>query len=133
MPQRMADELAQDRQKRSIRKTLKIVIAMTLAFFISWFPYAFSSLVGSAYGRESVSPSYSLIPELMAKASVIYNPIIYVLLNSKFRLTLLHMLSCSWNRVGDNSTYDSDLDNGATSGGQEMFKGAVGFGHAREA
>ena len=129
----MADESAQQRQRRSIRKTLRIIIAMTMAFFISWFPYAFSSLVGSALGHESISPAYSMIPELMAKASVIYNPIIYVFLNAKFRLTLLNMLSCSWNRVGDNSTDDSDLDNGSTSGGQEMFRNAVGIGHAREA
>ena len=129
----MADESAQVSQRRSIRKTLKIVIAMTLAFFVSWFPYAFSSLLGSALGHESISPAYSMIPELMAKASVIYNPIIYVFLNAKFRLTLLNMLSCSWNRVGDNSTGDSDLDNASTSRGQEMFRGAVDMSHAREA
>lgn len=104
-----SEDPALARQQKTRKRTLRIVIAMTVAFFVSWSPYALSSLIGAAIGHESIVPAYSMIPELMAKASVIYNPILYVLLNSKFRVTLLNLCSCSWNRVGNGSTENSDM------------------------
>ena len=88
---------------------------MTLAFFISWSPYAIVSLVGTILGHESVDPSLSLIPEMMAKASVIYNPILYVLLNSKFRVTLLQVFS--WSRIGVSTTENTDVEQEGTNTG----------------
>lgn len=98
---------------------------MTLAFVISWSPYAISSMVGSILGHESVAPAYSMIPEMMAKASVVYNPILYVFLNSKFRITLLNLCSCSWNRVGQGSTDDSDIGVETTDGAIEIRRASA--------
>lgn len=119
MPQG-TDDPALARQMRARKRTLRIVISMTVAFFISWSPYAITSLVGSAVGHEAVAPAYSMIPELMAKASVIYNPILYVFLNSKFRITLINLCTCSWNRVGVGSTQESDIGRESTTGGIEI-------------
>ncbi|KAL9980693.1 hypothetical protein ACROYT_G009315 [Oculina patagonica] len=114
-----ANDIALGRQVRSRQRTIRIVVCMTLAFFISWSPYAAVSLAGTIVGHESVSPSSALVSEMLAKASVIYNPILYVLLNSKFRVTLLQVFS--WNRIGVTTTGNSDLEGeGTTTGAIEI-------------
>ena len=107
-----ASEEARVRQIRSRNKTVRLVISMTLAYFVSWSPYCIVSLIGAAIGHESVSPSVSLVPEIMAKASVVYNPILYVLLNAKFRVTLMQLFS--WSRVGNAISEDSNADDNTT-------------------
>ena len=105
----------QGQRLRSRQRTIRVVVCMTLAFFISWSPYAIVSLAGTVLGRESIAPSLSLIPELLAKASVVYNPILYVLLNSKFRVTLLQVFS--WSRVNVASSDNLGIERDATSSG----------------
>lgn len=123
---RVSNDVHLERQLKTRKKTVRIVMAMTVAFFISWSPYALSSLIGSIMGRESVSPAYSMIPELMAKASVVYNPILYAFLNSRFRITLLNLCNCSTNRVGNASTESSDLSfPDSATGGVEMRRRGV--------
>ena len=100
---------------RSRQRTIRVVGCMTLAFFISWSPYAVVSLAGTVLGHESIAPSFSLIPELLAKASVVYNPILYVLLNSKFRVTLLQVFS--WSRVNVTSSGNVGIEQDATDTG----------------
>lgn len=106
---------AQGQRLRSRQRTIRVVVCMTVAFFISWSPYAIVSLVGTVLGRESIAPSFSLIPELLAKSSVVYNPILYVLLNSKFRVTLLQVFS--WSRVNVTSSDNLGAGQDATSSG----------------
>lgn len=123
---RVSNDVLLERQLKTRKKTVRIVMAMTVAFFISWSPYALSSMIGSIMGRESVSPAYSMIPELMAKASVVYNPILYAFLNSRFRITLLNLCNCSSNRVGNASTETSDLSfPDSATGGVEMRRRGV--------
>ncbi|KAK2562291.1 Pinopsin [Acropora cervicornis] len=123
---RVSNDVLLERQLKTRKKTVRIVMAMTVAFFISWSPYALSSLIGSIMGRQSVSPAYSMIPELMAKASVVYNPILYAFLNSRFRITLLNLCNCSTNRVGNASTESSDLSfPDSATGGVEMRRRGV--------
>ena len=78
--------------------------------------------MGSVLGHESVAPAYSMVPELMAKASVMYNPMLYVLLNAKFRITLLNLCSCSWNRVGNAGTEDLEIGGETTTGAIEIVR-----------
>ena len=117
--QPVANDLAQERQLRSRQRTIRIVICMTVAFFISWSPYAIVSLTSTIIGHESVSPAFALISEMLAKASVIYNPFLYVLLNTKFRVTLMQVFT--WSRVGVSTTENSELDHeGTTTGAIEV-------------
>ena len=88
------------------------------------------SLSGTIMGHESINRSVELIPEMMAKASVIYNPLLYVLLNSKFRVTLLQLFT--WNRVGVSETEDSDLDREGTNTGAIEIQAANSLRHRGE-
>ena len=118
---------AQGNRFRSRRRTIRVVVCMTLAFFISWSPYAVVSLAGTVLGRESIAPSLSLIPELLAKASVVYNPVLYVLLNSKFRVTLLQVFS--WSRVNVGTSDNVGVEQDATTSGTVDLQHRNSFRH----
>ena len=73
-----------------IRMTFMSVTAMTL----SWAPYCFVSLFSIVSGKPVIENWEAEIPELFAKASVVYNPIIYTIMNRSFRATLHRILRC---------------------------------------
>nr|AXN75733.1 opsin [Actinia equina] len=107
-------------QKRMIRMTVVAVIL----FFISWSPYCIVSLMATAYGRPILKGGISLIPELMAKASVVYNPLVYTFMNTKFRVTLKNVLRLNYNAVNPTST-DEICDASVTDVGPQTESGVV--------
>lgn len=81
-------------QRRKYQNKSILMTAVTIgAFLLSWSPYALVSLTATVKGHHVMTSGESEIPELMAKASVIYNPIIYTFINDKFRHTLWGILS----------------------------------------
>ena len=62
------------------------------AFLVSWAPYCCVSLVAVFTKTFMLEDWEAEIPELLAKASVIYNPIIYTTMYSRFRATLFRLL-----------------------------------------
>nr|QYF06625.1 rhabdomeric opsin [Paramacrobiotus richtersi] len=61
-------------------------------FCLAWTPYALVALI-STFGRpDLVSPYVNSLPALFAKASAVYNPIVYALMNERFRRAVLVML-----------------------------------------
>jgi len=81
-----------------------MTVAAVVVFFLSWAPYCLVSLMATSKGEPVLSGDLSVIPELMAKASVVYNPMVYTFMNTKFRLTLKNMLRMNYNAVGPTST-----------------------------
>ncbi|XP_071177972.1 opsin-5-like [Mytilus edulis] len=64
---------------------MKMTFTMCVVFILLWSPYAVVSL-WTAYGRKDVVPvRVTLISVLIAKLSTIINPIVYFVLNKKFR------------------------------------------------
>lgn len=55
------------------------------AFTISWCPYAVFALIEQFGDPNIISPAMGVIPALIAKSSIWYNPIIYVGMNSQVR------------------------------------------------
>ncbi|XP_020281159.1 green-sensitive opsin-like [Pseudomyrmex gracilis] len=79
---------------KSIRKRLKstnrretkitqMVYLMITAFLIAWTPYAIFALA-SQYFYVQISSSVAVVPALLAKSSICYNPIIYASMNAQF-------------------------------------------------
>lgn len=64
------------------------------AFVLSWSPYCFVSIIATIRGTNNLTPGEAEVPELLAKASVIYNPIVYTVMNDRFRATLLSIIPC---------------------------------------
>ena len=55
----------------------------TLVFFLTWTPYCVCSLITLFSNSDIFTGTVSIIPGLLAKSSVIYNPILYTVLNRR--------------------------------------------------
>lgn len=81
------------RRKHQIKLVRMIAMAIA-AFVLSWSPYCIVSIVATIRGANTLTPGEAEIPDLLAKASVIYNPIVYTAMNDKFRASLPHVIPC---------------------------------------
>ena len=75
------------------RKMVYMTSAIVGTFLLSWLPYCSVSLAATVKGDHLLTAGEAEIPELMAKASVIYNPIVYTIMSESFRRTLWGILS----------------------------------------
>lgn len=75
------------------RRTASTLLVTIVVFLFAWFPYCIVSLWVLIGDANSISKLSTTIPSLFAKSSVIYNPLIYAVLNSKFRKALIQTLS----------------------------------------
>ncbi|WAR27464.1 OPN5-like protein, partial [Mya arenaria] len=113
-----------NRRKLSSRENYltRMTFAMCWGFLICWMPYAIVSM-WTAYGNGSYIPiRMTLISVLLAKSSTIVNPILYFVLNSKFRPMLIKTFyteqskkttqcdnNCSVNQEVNISTQENDV------------------------
>ncbi|XP_021368658.1 rhodopsin-like [Mizuhopecten yessoensis] len=76
------------RASRREVKVMKTIFLLVSAFLISWIPYsvyAMTSILGYA---DDVHPLIGTLPSVFAKASIIWNPLIYVCRNRSFKRAL---------------------------------------------
>ncbi|XP_065342298.1 rhodopsin-like isoform X2 [Cloeon dipterum] len=84
-------------------KTAEIILRLVVFFLISWTPYSIISCIGQFGDKSLVTPWSTTLSALLAKASVVYNPIIYGLSHPHFRSSLKTYLS-SFNAAPSNHT-----------------------------
>lgn len=60
-----------------------MILVMIITFLIAWSPYAIVALITQFGDAKLITPVVSVIPALLAKSSICYNPIIYVGLNTQ--------------------------------------------------
>ncbi|XP_035034876.1 pinopsin [Hippoglossus stenolepis] len=76
-------------------RILLMVVSMVTGYLLCWMPYGVVAML-SSFGRPGMlPPTASLIPVLLAKASTVLNPFIYVLLNKQFSRCFQNMIRCS--------------------------------------
>ncbi|KAM9336245.1 melanopsin-A-like [Symphorus nematophorus] len=73
---------------RSEWKMAKIALIVILLFVISWAPYSCAALTAFAGYADMLTPYMNSVPAVIAKASAIYNPIIYAITHPKYRSAL---------------------------------------------
>jgi c-opsin len=66
-----------------------MVAAMVITFLVAWTPYSIFALIVAFGDPNYFSPGMAVLPALMAKSSICYNPIIYVGLNTQVSLQCL--------------------------------------------
>ncbi|KAJ3604989.1 hypothetical protein NHX12_027040, partial [Muraenolepis orangiensis] len=84
-------------QQQSIRtewKLAKIAFVVIIVFVLSWSPYACVTLIAWAGYGSALSPYSKAVPAVIAKASAIYNPLIYAIIHTKYRDTLSEHVPC---------------------------------------
>ncbi|KAG8223580.1 hypothetical protein J437_LFUL003045, partial [Ladona fulva] len=68
--------------KAECRVTI-MVFVMIVAFLVAWTPYSVLALLVAFGDASLISPGVAVVPALMAKSSICYNPVIYVGLNTQ--------------------------------------------------
>ncbi|XP_039645177.1 opsin 4b isoform X1 [Perca fluviatilis] len=69
-------------------KMAKIALIVILLYVISWAPYSCVALTAFAGYADMLTPYMNSVPAVIAKASAIYNPIIYAISHPKYRSAL---------------------------------------------
>ncbi|XP_062998117.1 opsin-3-like [Elgaria multicarinata webbii] len=80
-------------QKRE-HHILFLVVTMVTCFLLCWMPYGIVSLIATFGGPEMITPTVTIVPSILAKASTFMNPVLYVLLNKQFSRCFLLLLKC---------------------------------------
>ncbi|XP_063235518.1 rhodopsin-like [Bacillus rossius redtenbacheri] len=70
--------------KAESRVALMIAV-MIVSFMVAWTPYSVLALLIAFGDPSTVTPGLAVVPALVAKSSICYNPVIYVGLNTQFR------------------------------------------------
>ncbi|XP_061717658.1 parapinopsin-like [Cydia pomonella] len=76
------------RVSRAETKVTGMVFVMIIAFTIAWTPYSVFALMEQFATDGIISPGVGVIPALVAKSSICYDPLIYVGMNTQFRQSI---------------------------------------------
>ncbi|XP_068161284.1 melanopsin-A-like isoform X2 [Antennarius striatus] len=82
------DSVKRFHKMRSEWKMAKIALIVILLFVFSWAPYSCAALTAFAGYAHMLTPYMNSVPAVIAKASAIYNPIIYAITHPKYRSAL---------------------------------------------
>ncbi|XP_049952508.1 melanopsin-like [Schistocerca serialis cubense] len=74
-------------------RTVEIIVTLVLLFLMSWTPYTVVTLIGQFGDQALVTPWVASLAAFFAKASVVYNPIVYGLSHPHFRASIKQYLS----------------------------------------
>ncbi|XP_055541503.1 pinopsin-like isoform X2 [Wyeomyia smithii] len=88
------------RINRAENRVTWMVAVMVIAFMTAWTPYAVFALVEQFGPPDLISPALAVLPALIAKSSICYNPIIYVGMNTQYR--------AAFARVRNNESLDNN-------------------------
>ncbi|NWX21156.1 OPN4 protein, partial [Aegotheles bennettii] len=75
-------------------KLAKIAFVVIIVFVLSWSPYACVTLIAWAGQGNILTPYSKSVPAIIAKASAIYNPIIYAIIHPRYRKTIHNAVPC---------------------------------------
>ena len=73
------ENLRTTKEKTLTRKAVKMVVLGIVSFSISWTPYCVSAMISVIGGSEIFDRDQSFIPGIFAKASLMYNPLLCML------------------------------------------------------
>ncbi|KAK2707192.1 hypothetical protein QYM36_015019 [Artemia franciscana] len=82
------------RQKAEARATIMIA-CMIAGFLLAWGPYAIMSSLVLVGAKESLAIEATIVPLLMAKTSVLYDPILYAAFNTQLQKSWMSLFGCA--------------------------------------
>jgi len=93
--------------QKAEREVTRMVVVMVLGFLVCWMPYASFALWTINNRGQPFDLRLATIPSCLSKASTVYNPVIYILLNKQFRSCIRKMLGMSGGDDDESSTSQS--------------------------
>jgi len=110
------------------RKLNRMVIALTLLFFILEFPCQVGNVFAMATGYYNYTHRVAFSLEILAQCSVVYPPWVYLFLNSTYRTTLKQLLTDAPGQRSTNVRDDAPRGNqrqGATNRNRDTDRAKV--------
>ncbi|XP_075997497.1 blue-sensitive opsin-like [Genypterus blacodes] len=96
--------------QKAEREVTKMVVVMVMGFLVCWMPYASFSLWIVANRGQQFDLRLATVPSCLSKASTVYNPVIYILLNKQFRSCMRKMLGMGGGDEEESSTSQSTTE-----------------------
>uniref|UniRef100_A0A182R9Y6 G-protein coupled receptors family 1 profile domain-containing protein n=1 Tax=Anopheles funestus TaxID=62324 RepID=A0A182R9Y6_ANOFN len=117
------------RVNRAERRVTSMVALMIVAFMIAWTPYAIFALIEQFGPQELIGPGLAVLPALIAKSSICYNPIIYVGMNTQFRAAFWRVRHSNGiaGQLDSNNTNSREKDSRST--GKDVLECSLDFCH----
>ncbi|KAM6980807.1 opsin-1, short-wave-sensitive 2 [Aplochiton taeniatus] len=78
--------------QKAEKEVTRMVVVMVLGFLVCWLPYASFALWVVTHRGQTFDLRLATIPSCFSKASTVYNPAIYVLMNKQFRSSMMKMV-----------------------------------------
>ncbi len=75
--------------QKAEREVTRMVVVMVLGFLVCWMPYASFALWTINNRGTQFDLRLATIPSCLSKASTVYNPVIYILLNKQVGLFIM--------------------------------------------
>ncbi|CAH0625310.1 unnamed protein product [Chrysodeixis includens] len=97
------------RVSRAEAKATAMVFIMIISFTVAWTPYSLFALMEQFATEGIVSPGAGVIPALVAKSSICYDPLIYVGMNTQFRNSIKRIFGI--HTKGKNSQTEKGYNN----------------------
>lgn len=93
--------------QKAEKEVTKMVVIMVFGFLVCWMPYASFALWIVNNRGQPFDLRLATIPSCFSKASMVYNPVIYILFNKQFRSCLRKMLGMSGGDEDESTTSQS--------------------------
>ncbi|XP_056324048.1 opsin-1, short-wave-sensitive 2 [Danio aesculapii] len=78
--------------QKAEKEVTKMVVVMVFGFLLCWGPYALFAIWVVSNRGAPFDLRLATIPSCLCKASTVYNPVIYVLMNKQFRSCMMKMV-----------------------------------------
>ncbi|XP_068197002.1 teleost multiple tissue opsin a [Antennarius striatus] len=95
--------------RRREQRVLVMVVVMVICYLLCWLPYGVMALLAAFGPPALLTPEASIIPSVLAKASTVINPVIYVFMNKQFYRCFQALLRCETPRRGSSMRSSSKV------------------------
>ena len=82
-PQAAKAQAESESTQKAEREVTRMVVVMVMGFLVCWMPYASFALWVVNNRGQPFDLRLATIPSCLSKASTVYNPVIYILLNKQ--------------------------------------------------
>jgi hypothetical protein len=72
------------------------IVAVVL-FLVAWTPFTIYYIVISIEDAGTLPALFHVVPAVFAKSSTCYNPVVYAIINKRFRIAIQKTLTCEKN------------------------------------
>uniref|UniRef100_A0A8C6M8T0 Opsin 1 (cone pigments), short-wave-sensitive 2 n=2 Tax=Nothobranchius furzeri TaxID=105023 RepID=A0A8C6M8T0_NOTFU len=95
--------------QKAEKEVTRMVVVMVLGFLVCYVPYTSFALWVVNNRGQTFDLRFATIPSVFSKASTVYNPVIYVLLNKQFRSCMRKMLGMSGGDEEESTTQSQSV------------------------